>query len=212
MAAFDLEEQERLDALKDWWKANGSLVYLTLAVLIITIAGVKGWRYYHDTRSDAAAEMFAELENKAPGGDAKKLHEGATQLMDKYPESPYAARAALAAAQADFDAKDSESAQKNLRWVIDNSSLSQFQSIARLRLAAVLLDAKKYDEALKLLDDNKDSAFLALTADRRGDIFAAQSKSAEARAAYKLALEKLPANSPLRQVTQMKLDALGDGQ
>ena len=96
--------------------------------------------------------------------------------------------------------------------MIDNSRLSQFQSIARLRLAAVLLDAKKYDEALKLLDDNKDDAFLALTADRRGDIFAAQNKSAEARAAYKLALEKLPATSPLRQVTQIKLDALGDGQ
>lgn len=210
MAAFDLEEQERLDALKDWWKANGPVVYLALALLIITVAGVKGWRYYHDTRADAAAEMFAALENKVPGADSKKLHEGSAQLMDKYPESPYAARAALAAAQADFDAKDSASAQKNLRWVIDNSKLSQFQSIARLRLAAVLLDAKKYDEALKLLDDNKDEAFLALTADRRGDIFAAQSKSAEARAAYKLALEKLPPNSPLRQVTQIKLDALGD--
>jgi predicted negative regulator of RcsB-dependent stress response len=212
MAAFDLEEQERLDALKDWWKANSSFVYLALAVLIITIAGVKGWRYYHDTRADAAAEMFAELDSKAPGGDAKKLHEAAAQLMDKYPESPYAARAALAAAQADFDAKDSASAEKNLRWVIDHAKLSQFQSIARLRLAAVLLDGKKYDEALKLLDDNKDDAFLALTADRRGDIFAAQSKSAEARAAYKLALEKLPANSPLRQVIQIKLDALGDAQ
>lgn len=212
MAAFDLEEQERLDALKDWWKENGPFVYLALAVLIITVAGVKGWRYYHDTRADAAAEMFAELENKTTPADAKKFHEGAAQLMDKYPESPYAARAALAAAQVDFDAKDSDSAQKNLRWVIDNSRLSQFQSIGRLRLAAVLLDAKKYDEALKLLDDNKDSAFLPLTADLRGDIFAAQTKSAEARAAYKLALEKLPANSPLRQVIQIKLDALGDGQ
>jgi len=211
MAAFDLEEQERLDALKDWWKANGLVVYAALAVLIITIAGVKGWRYYHDTRADAAAEMFADLDNNALA-DAKKRRDGATQLMDKYPESPYAARAALAEAQVDFDAKDTASAQRNLRWVIENSRLSQFQSIARLRLAAVLLDAKKYDEALKLLDDNKDSAFLALTADLRGDIFAAQSKSAEARAAYKLALEKLPASSPLRQVVQIKLDALGDGQ
>jgi len=211
MAAFDLEEQERLDALKDWWKANGLVVYAALAVLIITIAGVKGWRYYHDTRADAAAEMFADLDNNALA-DAKKRRDGATQLMDKYPESPYAARAALAEAQVDFDAKDTASAQRNLRWVIENSRLSQFQSIARLRLAAVLLDAKKYDEALKLLDDNKDSAFLALTADLRGDIFAAQSKSAEARAAYKLALEKLPASSPLRQVVQIKLDALGEGQ
>jgi predicted negative regulator of RcsB-dependent stress response len=212
MAAFDLEEQERLDALKDWWKQNGPVVYVALAVFIIAVAGIKGWRYYHDTRADAAAEAFAELEKNVSGGDAKKLPEGARQLMDKYPESPYAARAALAAAQASFDAKDSEGAQKNLRWVIDNSKLSQFQSIARLRLAAVLFDSKKYDDALKVLDENKDTAFLPLTADLRGDILAAQGKTAEARAAYKLSLEKIQANNPLRQITQMKLDALGDGQ
>ena len=31
MAAFDLEEQERLDALKDWWKENGLVVYVAAA-------------------------------------------------------------------------------------------------------------------------------------------------------------------------------------
>ena len=54
--------------------------------------------------------------------------------------------------------------------------------MARMRLAAVLLDEKKYDEALKVLDGNKDEAFTALVADLRGDIMLAQGRLDEARA------------------------------
>ena len=31
MAAFDLEEQERVDALKDWWNENKIFVYVGFA-------------------------------------------------------------------------------------------------------------------------------------------------------------------------------------
>ena len=37
----------------------------------------------------------------------------------------------------------------------------------------------------------------------------AQGKDDEARASYKLALEKLDARSPMRRLVQIKLDALG---
>ena len=40
MAAFDLEEQERVDALKDWWNENKIFVYVGFAALIIAVAGV----------------------------------------------------------------------------------------------------------------------------------------------------------------------------
>jgi predicted negative regulator of RcsB-dependent stress response len=48
-----------------------------------------------------------------------------------------------------------------------------------------------------------------LYADLRADILAAQDKPAEARVAYKLALEKSLPNSNYRNVVQIKLDALG---
>ena len=48
-----------------------------------------------------------------------------------------------------------------------------------------------------------------LYADLRGDVMLAQGKSAEARAAYKMAIEKSLPNSSYRSVVQIKLDALG---
>jgi predicted negative regulator of RcsB-dependent stress response len=210
MAAFDLEEQERLDALKDWWKQNGAYVYVGLAAFIIAIAGVQGWRYYQAQRGDQAAELYAEFDKTVQGGDAKKTRAAATKLQEQYPGSLQAAEAALVAARQAYEGNDAAGAEASLRWVIDKSASSQFQHIARLRLAAVLFDQKKYDDALKLLDANKDEAFASLTADLKGDIYFAQAKLPEARASYKLALEKAPANAPSRQLIQVKLDTLGE--
>lgn len=212
MAVFDLEEQERVDALRDWWKQNGLFVYIGLAAFIIAIASVQGWRYYRASQADQVAESYVQFEKTVDAKDAKKTRAAALAVMQQYPDSPYAARAALTAAQQSFEAKDMEGAQSSLRWVVDNSKSPQLKSVARLRLAAVLLDQKKYDEALKLLDDNKDPAFLPLTADLKGDIFAAQGKIAEARSSYQLAIEKTPANAQSRQLTQIKLDTLGGGK
>jgi len=52
--------------------------------------------------------------------------------------------------------------------------------------------------------------FNGLFADRKGDIYTAQSKPAEARAAYKEALDKLPPQGSYRAIVQVKLDALGE--
>ena len=78
-----------------------------------------------------------------------------------------------------------------------------------MRLAGVLLDDKAYDEALSVLAGDPPARFAGAWADRRGDILFAQGKADEARQAYALSLEKLEANSPLRQIVQLKLDALG---
>jgi len=95
--------------------------------------------------------------------------------------------------------------------VMDNGAATH-RGIARLRLAAVLLDEKKYDEGLKVLDGADDPAFAAPAADLRGDIMLAQGRLDEARAAYKLAMEKAGPGDPVRGVAGTKLEALGGAQ
>jgi predicted negative regulator of RcsB-dependent stress response len=76
----------------------------------------------------------------------------------------------------------------------------------------VLMDQKKYDEALKVLDGGKDEAFAALAADLRGDIMLAQNRLDEARAAYKMAVDKAGPRNPVKQIAETKLQALGGTQ
>jgi len=86
----------------------------------------------------------------------------------------------------------------------------ELRDLARLRLAAVLLDDKAYDEALRLLEAKHAEPVAAQYAALKGDILVAKNQAAEAKAAYKLALEKADRkNDAFRSSVQMRLDALG---
>ena len=96
-----------------------------------------------------------------------------------------------------------------LGWVAEQAPDPAYQAIARLRLAAELLDAKAYDEALKQLDGTVPKPFEALVADRRGDIYQAQGKRGEAREAYRKAWIALGPESEYRRLVEIKLNAVG---
>ena len=115
------------------------------------------------------------------------------------------------AAKAAFDAGSLEEARKQLDWVM-NHGVEEHRGVARTRLAGVLMEQKKYDEALKVLDGNTDKSFAASVADIRGDIMLAQGRIDEARAAYKAAMEKAEGRNPVKQIAETKLNALGGGQ
>ena len=119
---------------------------------------------------------------------------------------------ALTAAKAGVATGEVEDAKKNLQWAIDNAKETEMRDVARLRLAGVLLDEKKYDDALKLLSVKPVDSFAMFYADLRGDVLAAQGKAAEARSAYQQALEKTDAGSRYRPLIEIKLDALGEAK
>lgn len=207
--SYDFEEQERLAAMQHWWEDNAKFVYAAIAAFVLSVAGWKGWQYWSASQAADAAAMAAEV-NKART-DAKRAGDLAQAVIDKHPRSFFASEAALVSAQASFEAGDLATAQSRLEWVM-KSGRDEHRGIARIRLAAVLLDFKKPTEALQVLDGNKDEAWAAMVADLRGDILFTQGRLDEARAAYKLAIDKSDARSPLRSFTELKLGALGGAQ
>ena len=107
-------------------------------------------------------------------------------------------------------AAQANDAKAQPQWVIERAAAEDFRDLARLRLAAVLLDEKAHDEALKQLEAAHAAAYDAQYAALKGDILAAKGQPAEARAAYKLALDKaLEQDTQFRESVRMRLDALG---
>ena len=207
--SYDFEEQERIAAIHHWWEDNAKFVYAAIVAFVLALGGWKGWQYWSTVRDADAAALAGELAKVR--GDAKKSADIAQAVIDKYPGTFFASEAALASAQVSFEAGDLAAAQSRLEWVMKNGR-DEHRGIARLRLAAVLLDMKKYAEALQTLDGNKDEAWAAMSADLKGDILFAQGRTDEARAAYKLAIDKSDPRSPLRNITELKLGALGGTQ
>ncbi len=212
MAVLDLQEQEQLEALKAWWKDNRNQILGGLLIVVVGMGGWRGWQYYQHNQSDGAATLYQQFIEQLPSNDAKRINDAATAVMDKFSSTAYAPRAALVAAQVNKQDHDLARAKTQLQWVIDNSAEATLKDVARLRLAALLLDEKNYADAFALLDAKHTPSFDGLYADLRGDVLSAQGKIDEARSSYKIAYEKFDAQSMYRNLIQMKLDALGSAK
>ena len=207
---LDLEEQEQVAELKAWWRDHGNLVVGAVLAAALAFAGWQGWNWYEREQTAHASVLYDTLGKAAQAGDAKALRDAAGTLVESYPRTLYASMGALVAARFYFDRNDLKSAKAQLQWVMDRSRSEDFRDIARLRLATVLLDEKAYDEALKTLDGKHAPAYDGQYAALRGDILVAKNQAEEAKAAYKLALEKAAGrDSAFRESVRMRLEALG---
>ncbi|HQR52223.1 MAG TPA: tetratricopeptide repeat protein [Burkholderiales bacterium] len=212
MAIYDLEEQEKLDALKGWWSDNGRTVILAVVACVAVVLAVQGWRYHERTQALEAAALYGQLLEAVQAKDVKKANDVAAELFKAHGKSGYAAMGALGAARASVDAGNLAAAKANLTWAAEHAPDAATRDIARVRLAAVLLDEKRYEEALRELDAKHADATAPLFAELKGDVLAAQGKVAEARAAYQTVLIKLPLGSSGRDLVELKLDGLGEAR
>lgn len=212
MATYDLEEQEKIDGLKSWWETYGTLLIVVVAIFIASIGGVKAWNYYQQQQIGQAAELYSSLLQVEASGDSKKIGDAAHLLMEGFPSSGYASRAALISARASFDSGDVQNAKSRLQWTLDNTKEDELKDLVRLRLAGILLDERKYDDALRLLDTKHGESFDGLYADLKGDVLNAAGKIAEARIAYQTALDKMGKKGTYYNIVQMKFDALAEAK
>ena len=209
MAVYDLEEQEQLDDLKAWWKRWGNLVSGIVIAVCVAIVGVQGWRWWKHSQAEQASVLYGAVVAASRSNDAAKAKDAQAQLADRFAGTGYAPRGAMLLAALLWKSGDKAGAQAQLQFALDRSGEDDLKQIARFRLAEVLFDQKKNDEALRLLDARHDEPFAGIYADLTGDILAASGRKDEARTAYQTALAKLDSKSPYRSYVQVKLDTLG---
>ena len=206
---LDLEEQEQLDQLKHFWNQYGNLITWLLILVLGAFAAFNGWQWWQRDQAAKASAMYDELERAAQANDAAKVARVFGDLKDRYGGTAVAEPGGLLAAKVEFEQGKTDDARASLTWVADNAGQPEYRSIARLRLAGLLLEQKQYDAALQQLDAANAKTFEPLVADRRGDVLMAQGKKAEAKAAYQAAWKAMDETVEYRRLVEAKLTALG---
>jgi len=206
---LNLEEQEQLDSLKAFWKKQGNLITWTLILVLGGFAAWNGWNYWQREQALKAGAMFEDLDRAAAAGDAEKTARVFADMQQRFPKVSITQQGGLFAAKLQVGKGQADAAKATLTWVAENGVEEEIRSIARLRLAAVLADAKQFDEALKVLDASKSPEFTALVADRRGDVLMAQGRKDDARIAWQAAYAAMDPKVDYRRLIEAKLTSVG---
>ncbi len=187
MEDFATEEQ-RVEALRDWWRHNAGGVVLGLAAAVAAILGWQYWQGQRVERTLAASAAYDRVAEVLAAGDNAKVREQGQLLINDQPGSSYAVLAALAMARAALAADDAPAALAHLDWVAAQAGPDEFKDIARLRAARVLAGAGELEQAAARLDAVKGQGFAAERDELRGDLAYARKDYAQARSAWQAAL------------------------
>ncbi len=199
-------DDEKVEELKAWWKENGTSVVVGVALAIGGLFGWEYWKDYQTSTATAASALYAKV-SKTDSASVEQMLPDVKSLQSDYASTPYAAIANLKLAQQYAEKGDYEPAATALRWVIDNGKEAALRDVANIRLARVLLAMGKTDDALKVASQTYPQAYTGLAEELKGDIYAAQHKTKEAREAYDKAMQN--ASGSPTDVIKVKRDNLG---
>jgi hypothetical protein len=178
----EVDEEVRRDQLKKLWDRY-SIYIVALAILIV--AAVGGWRGYEYLEAQKAAEAGAAFDSALELADQNK-HTEAQAAFDKLATTAPAGYRMLSRLRAAAEAATSDpkaGAKLYDEMAADRSIGAEQQDLARIRAAGLLLDSETYPNMLQRLEaaSKPDATFrhtarelLALSAWRANDTTAAR--------------------------------------
>jgi predicted negative regulator of RcsB-dependent stress response len=203
--SYDTDD-EKLEAIKRWWKENGVAI---IAGIAIGIGAIVGWRYWGDYRDSVAGEasaVFDQVLANVATGQTEAVIAQARVIEKDFSSTPYAAFGALVEAKALYESGQAEAAMAALARAVASAPDPAIATIAALRLARIQVSEGQLDEAAKTVAKHDTSPELAGEfAVVRGDIAAARGDYAAAREAYEKAIAE---GTSFSQLIRLKLDNL----
>jgi predicted negative regulator of RcsB-dependent stress response len=188
MAEEYLTDDEQLEAVK---RAFTEYAPWILGGVVLGVGGWYGLQHYKSHKNEVAfraADQFSQMTAALQMNDPKKSLQIADGLIKDFPSSPYADQAQLTVARIDVESGKSADAVAPLTQVMNNSKDAELQQIARLRLARVLIDQGKPDDAIKLLAAGKPGSFAGRYHEVHGDALYSKKDIPGAIAEYNAAL------------------------
>jgi len=205
-------DQEQVESIKRWWRANGKAILLGIVIGASIIVGWRMWSNHQATQAEMAAGQYEEVLNDMRRGDKAAALDRGARLVEQQRDTPYAALTALALAKIKMEDKDQQGARYYLQWAIDNAKQPALKDVARLRLARVMLSAGEAAAALDTLKEVNMEAYGVPAQELKGDTLVALNRIDEARSAYRSAITAAASPGEDHDRLQMKLSAIGGAE
>lgn len=221
-----MSDDEQLDALKSWWKENGSSLLSGVAIVLIAWFGFGQFRDARENASVGASMLYEQIAGLA----ASTITTGASeddllaaqslysQLKSDHDSSIYTRYAALMMARFHVEQQQLEQAAAELQWMLDNPDIGFLREadeeifiVARLRLGRIKLAQGDAQGALALIQAQPVPVeFTPGFGELEGDIQVALGNQDAARLAYQNALAAVLAmDGGNPALLQLKLQDLG---
>ena len=180
---------ESTEMLAEWWHDNGKYFVVGAILGILAIGGWKGWSYYTETRAMEAALQYRNMLDHIASVEEQDATSALNMLRDRYATTTYSVFASFAMAKFKIEQGQLEEAVTDLRWVTEHSKYEELKSLAWVRLARVLLELGKKEEAYDIvLSYSFPRGVEELAAEVQGDYLVQEGNYEQAKEAYQRAI------------------------
>lgn len=210
----EVDEDLRREQYKQIWKKYGNYIIAAAVLIVVGVAGYRGWEYYQNQQAAATGDRFLaalELADSGKNGEAEAaLTAIVTEGSGEYPALARMRDAALTAAGGDR----TTAAAEFDRVAADGSVPESLRTVARLRAAMLLVDTASLDDIRNRIGNLADAEgpyqnsareILALSAFRAGNLD-------EAKRLYDAILAGQSAAQSTGQRAQLMLDLIRSRQ
>lgn len=204
-----LDDNERAERVKQWWKDNGLAIVGGAALGLVAIFGYRAWESNQQAHMEAAAGAYESLQASAQTLSVEDLDTRMTEFREEYGDTPYASLASLEAGVQYYRAGEPDKAASAFQYTIENGNPAELRDVARVRLARLTMDRGELESALDILDQVEGDSFASLVNELRGDALARLGRIEEARAAYETARETSVGETT--RFLDVKIASLGSG-
>lgn len=141
-------------SLKNFWDRFGNILLTVVLICAIIFAGWRFWNNYQQKKVMEASISYQVLlsDYQVPTVQKEGVIAKGNAIMTNYPETIYANFSALLLASVYVSENNLDAARTSLEWVLSHTDNPVIQTIAKERLARIMIAQKEYQQAIDLLN------------------------------------------------------------
>ncbi len=145
-------DDEQVEAIKDWWKANGTT--LLAGILVVSVSWF-GWTYWKNTQianATMGSSTFEALQISKVQGDFGEVAREGLRLIAEQPRSAYSIGSAFLLAKFYIEKDEPHRAMEQFTWIIENSKDDSIKFVAVLRKVSLHTQIGSFSDAKTYLN------------------------------------------------------------